>query len=169
MPDQFEPRLGPQLAVERRQWFVQQQQFGHFCQCPCQCDALTLPSGQFVGAAPLVARHLHQCQHFRDPGGDAPAVHPLLTQTEGDIARDIQMREQRIGLEHHVHRPRIRRQPGDVDPVNDNAAAVRRLEPGNYAQQSRLAAARRAEKREKRATLHAQRHVVDCRYGAEML
>jgi hypothetical protein len=79
------------------------------------------------------------------------------------------MREQRIGLEHHVHRPRIRRQPGDVDPVNDNAAAVRRLEPGNYAQQSRLAAPRRAEKRVKRATLDAQRYVIDCRYGAEML
>ena len=160
--DQFEPGLGPQLAVERRQWLVQQQQFGHFCQRPRQCDALALTAGQFVRATPLVARHLHQCQHFLDPGGDAPAVHPLLTQPEGDIARDIHMREQRIGLEHHVHRPRIRRQPGDIDPVNDDAAAVGCLETGNHAQQGRLAAPRRPEQRVKGAALDVQRYVVDC-------
>ena len=93
---QLEPGLSPQLAVERRQRLVEQQQFGHFCQCPCQCDALALTAGQFVRAAACVARHLHQGKHLIDPGGNAPAVQPLLTQAECDIARDIHMREQRI-------------------------------------------------------------------------
>ncbi len=160
--DQFEPGLGPQLAVERRQWLVEQQQFGHFCQRPRQCDALALTTGQFVRAAPLVASHLHQCQHLLDPGGNLPAFQPLLTQSECDIARDIHMREQRIGLEHHIHRPLIRRQPGDIDPVNDDAAAVGYLETGNHAQQGRLAAPRRPEQRVKGAPLDAQRYIIDC-------
>ena len=96
---QLEPGLGPKLAVERRQWLVEQQQFGHFCQGPRQRDALALAAGQFVRAAPRIARHLHQGQHLLDPGGDTPAVHPLLTQSEGDVASDVHVREQLIGLE----------------------------------------------------------------------
>ena len=57
------------------------------------------------------------------------------------------MREQGVALEHRVHRPLVWRGPGLVDPVDEDGAAVRPLEPGNQAQCRGFAASRRPEQR----------------------
>ena len=159
--DQLEPGLGAQLAVECRQRFVEQQQLGHLGERARQGHALPLTARQLVRATPAIIRHLDQRQHLADAGGDAPAVHSFLAQAKGDVARHVHVREERIGLEHHIDRPRIGRQCSYVGAVDDDTAAVGGLEPGDHPQQGRLAAARGPQQREERAALDGQRDVVD--------
>src|SRR3546814_10774270 len=47
-------------------------------------------------------------QRLRDPAPEPGALHPLHLQPVGHVGRDAEMREQRIGLEHHVDRPPVR-------------------------------------------------------------
>src|SRR5437867_3534986 len=53
---------------------------------------------------------------------------------------------------------------GDLD-----AAFLLRIEPGNGAQQRRLAATRRSEKADKLAPHHVEGHILQCGEGAETL
>ena len=79
------------------------------------------------------------------------------------------MREQRIGLEHQVHRPPVRRHADDVPAVEQDAAAVRRLEAGQHAQQRGLAAAGGPEQGEELVLADVERDAVDRREPAEAL
>ena len=90
--------------------------FGNLASARAKRHALALAARQLRWPAPRVIRHLDQCQHLLDARGAAPALHALLAQAEGDVGGDVHMREQRIGLEHHVDRPRIGRQRGHVVP-----------------------------------------------------
>ncbi len=85
----------------------------------------------------------------------------LLIEAEGDVLRDRHMREERIGLEHHIDRAPMRRHVGHIAAGDDNAAAVRRLKSGEQPQQARLAAARGTEQREKLAGAYRKRKVVN--------
>jgi hypothetical protein len=63
-----------------------------------------------------------------------------------------QMREQRVGLEHHVHGPLIRRDLRQILARPAGCALdVGVLEPGQHAHQRGLAAARGAEQRKELA------------------
>ncbi len=62
------------------------------------------------------------------------------------------MREQGVGLEHHVDRPQMRRHADHVLTVDQDAAAVRPLEARQQAQQGGLAAPRAAQQGEELAT-----------------
>ena len=115
------------------------------------------------------AFELHQRQHLVDARRDLGLRQAVLLQAEGDVARDRQMREQRVALEHHVDRPPVRRHAGDVLAVEQDAALVGRLEAGEHAQQRGLAAAGRAEQREELALVDVERHAVDGGEAAEAL
>ena len=166
---QFELRLGAQLLVERGKRFVEQENAGPFDQSARQRHALTLAAGKLVDAALAVAIQPQQRQHLLDARGDLTAFDLLLAQTEADIALDGEMREQRVVLEHHVDRPPVRRHGADVLAVEQDAAFARRLEAGQHAQQGRLAAAGRAEQREKLSLRDIQIDVVDGRERAKPL
>src|ERR1700730_16043947 len=99
----------------------------------------------------------------------SPAVHPLLAQAKGDVAGDIHVREQRIGLKHHIYRPRIGRHCSDVDTVDDDMPTVGRLQPGDHPQQRRLATARWPQQREQLTALDSERYILDRGGRAEML
>src|SRR5262249_34282526 len=60
-------------------------------------------------------------------------------------------------------------EPRRLAPRDEHVAGVRLLEPGDHAQQRRLARAARPEQREQRAALHVDRHVVECDEVAELL
>jgi hypothetical protein len=77
------------------------------------------------------------------------------------------MREQRVILEHHVDRPLVRQDMRDVLAAKQDAALVRRFETREHAQQRGLAAATRAEQREKFASGNIERDAVDRAEGAE--
>ena len=63
------------------------------------------------------------------------ARHAFLLQAEGDVLLHRHVREQRVGLEHHVDRPLVRRDAGHVHAVDEDAARGGLLEAGQHAQQ----------------------------------
>ena len=63
--------------------------------------------------------------------GDLVSRQALLLEAEGDVGFDIEMRKQRVALEHHVDGAPVRRHAGHIDPVEQDAAGARALEPGD--------------------------------------
>jgi hypothetical protein len=72
-------------------------------------------------------------------------------------------------LEHHVDRALVRRIRGHVLTVDQNLAFGRQFEPGNHAQQGRLAAARWAEQHEEFARHDIKADIVDRGHLAKAL
>ncbi len=70
------------------------------------------------------------------------AAHP---QRKGDVVAHVQMRKQRVGLEHHRGAALDRRQADDVLAADQDLAAGRIVVARDHAQDRGLAAARRAE------------------------
>src|SRR4029453_3390593 len=87
--------------------------------------------------------------------------HALAAQAEPDVVADVEMGEQRVILEHHVHGALVWWFPRDVSAAQLDAAPGRWLETADHAQGRRLAAARRTEEREELAGLDPQRDPVD--------
>ena len=94
---------------------------------------------------------LDQRDHLGDAGVDVGARHAGALQPERDVVAHVEMRKQRVVLEHHVDGPLMRQHLRDVLAAEQDAALVRRLEAGEHAQQRGLAAAARAQQRKELA------------------
>ena len=114
-----------------------------------------------------------QVQHVAAPHPrcfcDLGLGHAGHAQPEADVAAHAHVRVERVGLEHH-------RQPalggGDarhVGAVDQDPPVGHVLQPGDEAQQGRLAAARRADEDDERAFLHVEVDILDDVHGAEGL
>jgi hypothetical protein len=159
--DQLELRVFTQLLVERTQGFVEQQQFGPFDQRARERHALLLAAGQLVRFALGEAAELHEFQHGGDALGDFHLRHAVLFQTEGYILLDVHVRKQRVGLEHHVHGPLVRRHARHVLAVYENAAGARGFEAAEHAQQRGLTAAGRPQQTKNLALINLQADIID--------
>src|SRR3954471_10875827 len=80
--------------------------------------------------------------HEPERRGDLCFATRRLRQSEADVLADVQVWEQRVGLEHHAEVPARRRHRRYVLVGDDNAAAVLDLEAGVEPERRRLAAAR---------------------------
>ena len=167
--DELELRLLAQLLVERPERLVEQEQLRLLDQAPRQRHPLPLPARELVRLAVGELRELHQLQHLGDLRRRLVAPHPVAQQPVGDVLLDRHVREQRVGLEHHVGRPLVGRQPGHVLPVDLDAPEGRRLEAREHPEQRRLAAARAAEQAEQLALPDVEADVVDGDEVAELL
>ncbi len=114
-------------------------------------------------------RQTNLLQRLGDAGSNLLRRLALAAQAVADVARHIHMREQGIGLEHHVHRPAVRRNPAHVLAVDQEAAFIRRLEARQHAHQGGLAAARAAQQGEQLTTPNLEIDTVDRDDGAEAL
>ncbi len=85
------------------------------------------------------------------------ARHP---ERESDIFRHRHVREQRIALEHGMHRTLLWRGTGKVFAIEQDLSGVGQIETGNHAQDGGLAATGRAKQREKFAGFDAQADIV---------
>ncbi|MNV49870.1 hypothetical protein D3C71_1418420 [compost metagenome] len=112
---------------------------------------------------------LHQFQHFTDPAVDRIARHAVLLEAEGDVLLHRHVREQRIGLEHHVDRALVRGQRVDALAVQIDGSLGGGLEAAQAAQQRRFAAARATEQRKDLAFAHVQGDVVERDETVELL
>ena len=87
----------------------------------------------------------------------------LLLQREAHVRRDVELRVERVALEHHrdvaVSRPHRR----DVLAADQDLALVERLEPREHAERRRLAGSRRADEHEQLAVRDRQVQLVDRR------
>ena len=94
------------------------------------------------------------------------AVDAADFQAVADIVGDVHVGKQRIGLEHHADIAPLDRHARDVGVVEQHAAAgIRRLQPGDDAQQGGLAAAGGAEQHQSLAARDIERHRLE-RAGA---
>src|SRR5664279_5333122 len=134
-----------------------------------QGHPLLLAAGDLVGLAFLETLELEQRHQFGNTAVDLGGHQICAPQPEGDVLPHRKMREQRIVLEHHVDRALMRQHLRDVLAVEQDAAFVRGLEPGQHPQQRGLAAAAGAEQREKLAGPNVERQPVHRAEAAELL
>jgi hypothetical protein len=142
-------QLGPDRAtgvrIEGGQRLVQEQDVGLARERPRQRDALALASRE-VGR-PSVGEP-GDPQSLEQLGNDVAA-----TRSKGDVAAHVEMREQRVLLEHEPDTPSLGRKvdlPRSVEPglvaVRDHSL-LRTEKSGNGAQNARLARAGGADER----------------------
>jgi hypothetical protein len=94
---------------------------------------------------------------------------PAPAQPELHVLGDVEVREERVALEHGVHRPLVRPQPGHVPVAEQHLTAGRLLQAGDHPQGGGLATAGRAEQGEERALRDGEAEVVDGGEDAEPL
>jgi hypothetical protein len=164
---ELELHLPPQLEVERAQRLVEQQHARAVDDRPRERDALLLPAGELRRLAPGEMAELDQVERLVHLPADV--LDPASLEPERDVLVDVEVREQRVALEHRVHRPLVRLAVRDVEVAEVDRTLGRLLEPGDHAQRRRLAAAGGAEQREERPLRHHQPQVVDGDEVAETL
>ncbi len=145
---QLELHVLAQLHVERAERLVEEQRGRPVDERARERDALLLAAGELPRPPSLQALESDDIEELEHPLAALAARHPLQLQPEGDVVVDRHVREERVLLEDHVDRPAVRRDGGDVLPLQDDATLVRRLEAGDHPERRRLAAAARAEQRE---------------------
>ena len=128
--DDLRDLCAQRLAQERvdvRPRLVQQHQLGRGSERACERDALLLSAGELVRIAAFEPVETDD----REQLGHAACAH-AAGKSEADVARDGEVREQRVVLEDHPDTPRLRRDPGrgggDDPTVDRHAAAVGALE-----------------------------------------
>ena len=80
---------------------------------------------------------------------------------EKDVLAHIEVRKERVRLEHHRNAPLGRGHVGDIALVDQDPALGRRVEPGNHAQRGRLAAAGWPEQHDEIARGRGEARAVD--------
>ena len=143
--------------------------FGRLASARAKRDPLPLAAGELVRPAVGKALELHQPQHLVDArlalGGSAC----LPAGNRSRCSSNAHMREERVGLEHHVDRPPVGRHAGEVGPAENDPPGARCLEAGEEPHQGGLAAAGRPEQAEELALEDVERQVVDRRGRTEAL
>ena len=144
-------RLGARAYVERGQRLVEQQQERFDGEGADQRHALRLTAGEARGPRRGVVGQ----PDARQPGARLRARRrarmAAAAQTEGDVVECAQVREQPVVLEHDADRPLLRgyEQAGggvfERAPIERDAAARQRHEPGKRRQQRALAGPVRTE------------------------
>ena len=159
---QLELGMFAQLLVQSGRGFVQEQQFGLPRQRPGQCHPLALTARNLVRFALGKGGQLHKIKHLGHPSGAICLAHPLLMlQPIADVRLDRHMREDRIGLKHHVNRALPRGNARHVATIKEDLPCRRFLEPGKHAQQRGLAASRSAQKGKDLALSDGQGNILD--------
>ncbi|MND86109.1 hypothetical protein D3C80_780610 [compost metagenome] len=130
---------------------------------------MALTATEFIDPAVGEAVQLHQVQHGVHLLFDLCFRHALQAQAKGNVVEYVQVREQRITLEHHVHAALLRWQGHRIVSGDQQVAAGRRLETGDDPHQCCLAAAAGAEQREDLALTDIEIDVIQGLEGAERL
>ena len=101
----------PELEVQRAERLVEQQCLRVIDQRPGQGHPLLLATGQLTGPSLLTAGQVDDLQHLADLAGDPVSGHVPSPQPERDVLEHVHVREQGVGLEHHVDVALVRRLP----------------------------------------------------------
>jgi hypothetical protein len=123
--------------------------------------ALALPARELRRIALAEALQAGQLEQLVRAPARVGLGHAAHVEPERDVVLDGEVAEQRVVLEHEADRAHARVQVGRRLAVEPHLARVRRLEPGQDAQDRALAAARRPEQRDERAVLDLEADVVD--------
>ena len=102
----------PQLRIQVRQRFIQQEQLRLRHQRACQGNALLLAARELIGETSRILTEVHNFQHPFHTCADVIAGPLLNGQRIGHIVKYIHVRPDRIALEYHADIPSFRRQKG---------------------------------------------------------
>ena len=97
----------------------------------------------------FVAVEVDQFQGITDLIADIIAGLAVNLRPEGDVFGHVHMGKKRIILEHRIDLTPVRRQLGDIGPIEEDSPFIRRFKTGNEAERRRLAAAAGAEEGDK--------------------
>ena len=172
-PPQPSAQFLAHLGVERAEGLVEQQHLRLDRERARQGDALALAAGELRGIAVGEAVELHELQqlvHARaDLGFGRPLAPRLHAQPEGDVLEHRHVAEQRVMLEDETDLALAHADGARVLAVEQHLAGVRRLQPGDDAQQRGLARARQTQQRDQLAGLDVQVDIVERNEVAEPL
>src|SRR4051794_17732596 len=161
--------LAAQAQVEGAERLVEKQGARLVDERAGQCDALLLAAGELRRLAPGERPELDELEHLPDAARDLALVVLLALEAEGDVLLDVEVREERVGLEDRVDVSLVGRRVRDVPAAEADGAGGRLLEAADHPERRRLAAAGRPEHGEEAAALDREREVVDGGRLAEVL
>src|SRR5262249_44807106 len=156
---ELELRLLAQLLVERGERLIEQQHLWPPDQGARQSHALALAAGELVRPTGGERAELNHLERFADALALHLACERQPSQPVPDVILHRHVREERVRLEHHVHRALMRRDAPHVDAVDADAPAGRGSEAGQHAQQGGLAAPRGTDQSKHLALVDLQRDV----------
>ena len=157
---QLDLQLLAQLAVERAERLVEQQDVGLEDDRTRQRHALLLAAGKLRRPAILQALQPHQLQRFERLAARGRAVDLAHAERKQHVLQHRHVREQRVGLEHQPDVALLRRRFGDVAAADEDAARGRPVEAGDQRQQRRLARAARPQDGDELALRHREIDLV---------
>ena len=167
------PQPGPQVladaCVEGAEWLVEQQDAGLRGERAGERDPLPLPARELRRSPVREPLEPHVAEELAHAIGDARLRRAAHAEAEGDVLEDRHVLEERVVLEDQPHVARGGGGARHVGPVEAHRSRIRRLEPGEDAQERRLAATRGPEQREQLALRHLQRDIVERRVRPEAL
>ncbi len=155
------PRPFAECRVEVGQRLVEQEHARLGGQRPRQRDPLLLPAGELPDAAQAVPLEIHQGERPVHPAVEVGSTHPERLEPKRHVGADVEVREERVVLEHHPEAPGHRRDAGHIVTLDQDPTLIRRLEPGEQPERGRLAAAAGPQQCQQLAALERQRHVID--------
>ncbi len=155
------PRLQAQASIEVGERLVEQEDRRVDGHGTGQGDALLLPTRKLRGPSREGVLQL-ELRGDRLRSGFALGSRDLADlERVGDVVEHAHMRIQGVVLEDHGHVARAGRQVGHVTTSDGDASGRGPFEPGDGAQQRRLATARRSEQGEELAVFDAQIEPVE--------
>ena len=159
------PQPGPQVladaCVERAERLVEQEHLGLDRKRSRESHALALSARQLRGVVVGPAGDLDEVEQLVHAFADlGPRPLPDL-QPEGDVLANGHVLERRVVLEDEADAALLRRLARDVHAVELYGSGLRLLEPGDDAQERRLAAAAGAEQRRQGAGGDLDRSIVE--------
>ena len=164
-PTEPAAQILPDLCIERPEGFIEQQHLRLDRQRPGECHALPLAAGQLRRIAIAQVIELHERQQFLDAGANLGVGRPLraraYAQTEGDVFLDGHVAEERVMLEDEADAAIPRVTPRGIVTVEQHRPGIRSLEPGNDAQQRRLARTGRAQQRQQLTLIDGEADAIE--------
>ena len=162
---QLEAEPVAQRLVERRQRFVEQQHTRTRHEGAREGDPLSLAARQRRGVAIFVARQPDEFERLGDTTAPLRARDAGATQRILDVAARVPVRPHGVLLEDHAQTPRLRwvdaRPLGDDAIADEHAAAGRRHEPRDAAQQGRLSGSGGTDERKELTVRNGEVHGVE--------
>ena len=130
-----------QAGVEIAERLVEQQQVRTDHERAGKRDALLLAARELVGVALGQGAETHELERLPPTPADLLSREPAHPEPEGDILEHREVRKERVVLEHERHVARVDGRFCDIDAAQADPSPVRRINPGDHAQDRGLAAA----------------------------
>ena len=160
-PPELPAHAHAQERIQGGERFVEQEHRGVGDERAGERDPLLLPAGELRGHALPVVVHVDQLELLECHRVALGLRHSAHPQAERDVVQAVQVREQRVVLEHHGGRALGGRQAADVVSVDEDPPRADLLVARDHPQGRGLAATGRSEQAAVAAGGHGEVHVVD--------